>query len=99
MADYGNRPDGAKKGTGWLGELKRPDGNISTEISASFDDVLGGKDIPLIVPTLSKEELSALLQANPDDDDFFQKIPPSIIQKAIEHAVFRAKDGKSPFNE
>jgi hypothetical protein len=31
--DYGNRPDGSAKGGGYFGELKRPDGGVSTEIS------------------------------------------------------------------
>ncbi len=26
--DYGDRPDGSKKGSGYLGEIKRPDGRV-----------------------------------------------------------------------
>jgi hypothetical protein len=37
MADYGNRPDGSKKGRGYFGEIKRPDGAVSTELSVSVE--------------------------------------------------------------
>ena len=40
MSDYGKRTDGTNKGAGYFGELKRPDGSVSTEISVGvgFDD-------------------------------------------------------------
>ena len=52
MSDYGKRTDGTKKGPGYFGELKRPDGSVSTEISVGvgFDD--GEHEIPTLVPTL-----------------------------------------------
>lgn len=95
--DYGNRPDGTKKGTGFFGEIKRPDGNVMTEISIGVG--LNGKetDIPLIVPTLNKNELNYLMQNNPKSKMFMEKMPPSIIDKAVDHAVMRMKEGKSPF--
>jgi hypothetical protein len=54
--DYGNRPDGEKKGKGYFGEMKRPNGDVSTEISVGVG--MDGKEleIPLIVPTLTKKE-------------------------------------------
>jgi len=50
--DYGMRPDKTAKGSGYFGEIKRPDGNVMTEISIGVG--LNGKEtlIPLIVPTL-----------------------------------------------
>jgi hypothetical protein len=92
MADYGVRPNGQKKGTGWMGELKRPDGSVSTELSVSFSDILGGNPIPLIVPTLTPEEVNILLSL-PEG----QKAPEAIIRKAIDHARERDKQGLSPF--
>jgi hypothetical protein len=89
---YGKRPDGTNKGKGYFGELKRPDGDISTELSVTVN--LDGKDmdIPTIVPTLNKQEIDTLLSLKPD-----QKIPQSIIDKAKAHAKKRLAAGKSPF--
>jgi len=91
---YGKRPDGSAKGSGWLGELKRPDGRVSTELSVRFDDVLGGKDFPLLVPGLTQKEINTLLSLEPG-----QRPPDSIIDKAIAHAERRVKEGLSPFKE
>lgn len=94
---YGRRPDGTAKGEGYLGLLKRPDGRVSTEISASFDEVNNKKDIPLIVPTLTKKELDIILSLDEQSDDFFDKLPRSIIEKAVAHANKRIKEGKPVF--
>ena len=94
IQSYGKRPDGSQKGSGYFGELPRPDGKMSTELSIQFDDVLGGKPIPLIVPTLTKKELDLLL-STPEKDT--SKLPRSIIDKAIEHAKKRDAQGLSPF--
>lgn len=88
---YGARPDGTPKGAGWLGELKRPDGGVSTELSISFSDVLGGKDIPLLVPTLSPAEVQQVLKGG--------EPPRSAIDKAIQHAIQREQQGLSPFKD
>jgi len=95
--DYGSRPDGSKKGTGFFGEIKRPDGNVMTEISVGVG--LNGKEvnIPLIVPTLDKKEMSYLLRNDPSSKQFMERMPPSIMNKAVDHAVMRMKDNKSPF--
>ncbi len=95
--DYGNRPDGTAKGKGFFGEIKRPSGDISTEISIGVG--INGRevDIPLIVPTLNKKELNYLINADMDSSNFMEKMPKSILQKAYDHAVIRMKQGKSPF--
>lgn len=95
--DYGNRPDGSKKGAGYFGVIKRPDGKVMTEISIGV--ALDGKEtlIPLIVPTLDKKELDYLIKSNVKSKDFFSKLPPTIINKAVDHAVGRMKNGLSPF--
>jgi len=97
--DYGMRPDKTAKGSGYFGEIKRPDGNVMTEISIGVG--LNGKEtlIPLIVPTLNKSELNYLMRNNPDSEMFMEKMPKSIMDKAVDHAVMRMKEGKSPFAE
>lgn len=97
-AGYGFRPDGTPKGQGFLGPMKRPDGTTSTEISVGVN--LGGKemDIPLMVPGLSKSELTTLL-ALPLDDNFNKNLPKSILDKAVAHARQRMAEGKSVFAE
>ena len=86
---YGKRPDGTPKGRGFLGELKRPDGKVSTEISVGVN--IGGKemDIPTLVPTLTKAEVSSLLKGDRPSD--------AIVQKAVDHAKQRIAQGKSVF--
>jgi hypothetical protein len=90
MADYGNRHNSTeKKGAGYFGELKRPAGDISTEISIGVE--MDGKEveIPSIVPTLSKSEIDHLLAGKAPTDE--------IVKKAYEHAQTRIKQGKTPF--
>ena len=89
MSDYGKRTDGTNKGAGYFGELKRPDGSVSTEISVGvgFDD--GEHEIPTLVPTLSRKEINHLLSgAKPTD---------AIVGKAVEHARGRMAAGKGVF--
>jgi hypothetical protein len=95
--EYGKRPDGSMKGKGYFGEIKRPDGKVSTEISIGVG--LNGKEtlIPLIVPTLNKSELDYLIKGDLEAEDFMDKLPESIIDKAVDHAVMRMKQNKSPF--
>lgn len=94
------RPDGARKGLGFLGPLKRPDGGVSSEISIGVG--LGGKEIniPTMVPTLAKHEIDYLLSTPEDkimevDKEMFN----SIKQKAVDYAKMRLKSGKSVFAE
>jgi len=95
--DYGKRPDGTEKGRGWMGEIKRPDGNVMTEISIGVG--INGKEelIPLIVPTLTKKEINWLKNNDPESEGFMDKMPKGIIEKAVDHAAGRIKEGKSPF--
>jgi len=82
------RLNGELKGKGFFGELVRPDGSVSTEISIGVP--IGGKEtlIPSMVPTLNKAELEELLSL-PEG-----KMPsPGIIQKAIAHAKERMRNG------
>jgi hypothetical protein len=91
------RPDGSLKGIGYLGEQKLPDGSVATEYSMANDSV--GKtpdgnwrDFPLLVPSLTAEELSLLVN---DVIPNRRPVPPSIERKATEHALARMMAGRS----
>jgi len=89
VADYGLREDGTPKGDGFLGVLKRPDGQVSSELSFSAE--VNGKKIfaPLIVPTLTRQELDHLLGGGQPTQQIYDK--------AIQHALERQKAGKDMF--
>jgi hypothetical protein len=92
--DYGSRADGTPKGRGYFGELQRPDGSVSTELSIGVDLGYGETEIPLLVPTLSSEEVYWLINQESLDP---QAVPQQIIDKAIDHARMRIERGLSPF--
>jgi hypothetical protein len=89
LAPYGIRHSGqGAKGLGYFGALPGTDGH-STELSSEFDH--NGKSIehPLLVPTLSREQINQLLGgADPSED---------IYAKARAHALMRMQQGLSPF--
>lgn len=89
---YGKRQDGTEKGSGYFGEMKRPDGGVSTEISIGVEFDGKETEIPTMVPTLTKDELNTLLSL-PEGED----IPQGIVDKAVAHARKRIEEGKSPF--
>ena len=93
MQDYGTRPDGSRKGKGWLGPLKSPNGHDVTEYTIGVP--IGGKemDIPSVVPTLTKQEIAQVLSAA----DNGEGVPDAIRRKAIAHAEMMVKSGKSVF--
>jgi len=96
--NYGKRHNSETlKGNGWFGPLLRKNRKegASTEISAGFE--IEGKEveIPLLVPTLTPEEVTWLLST--PMNDLMGKLPKSISLKAVEHAKKRLSEGKSPF--
>jgi hypothetical protein len=93
-APYGYRLDGTPKGAGWLGPITHSNGATLTELAMGVS--IDGKEIliPSIVPTLTKDEIK-VLQNLPKG----QRTPDSIAQKAIQHAIERIKQGKSPFKD
>jgi hypothetical protein len=100
MEDYGMRHGGAgKKGSGWLGPMKRKDGGISTEISIGTSIKGKETEIPLMVPTLDEKEIKYLLNNDVKSKAFMKNMPDSIIKKAVEHANMRMQQNKSPFKE
>lgn len=90
------RPDGTKKGMGFLGPLPTKDGGIATEMSIGVE--IDGKEtlIPTLIPTLTKEEREWILGGgNPSQKG--DPIADAIAGKAIEHAKDRMSKGQSPF--
>lgn len=94
---YGNRWGSEDpKQQGYFGEVSRPDGHISGEISIGTD--LG--EVPTMVPGLTADELEWLLQSDPSAPKAFKsagKMPESIVQKAYDHAAMRRLNGLDPF--
>ena len=84
----GNKPFSAK-GMGYFGMIPTESGMPMTEYSTTFD--VDGKMVsaPLVVPTLTQEELSLL--ASGDD------VPESVYKKAYDFALQRLSEDKSPF--
>lgn len=88
-APRARREDGTPKGEGWLGSLHRPDGGISTELS--FDFHSDGRRIlaPLLVPTLSQDEVRHLLGGGKPTDEIYRK--------SIAHAMQQMHQGRGVF--
>jgi len=78
-----------KKGLGYFGQLKRPGGGISTELSIGVSIDGEEIEIPALVPTLTKKEIDYLLVGNEPNEE--------IIRKAVAHAKKRKVGGRSPF--
>lgn len=91
-SDDDRRPDGTRKGQGWLGVLERPDGRVSTEITIGVNIDGQETDIPALVPTLTRREVDTLLELEDG-----RPVPESIQRKAAEHARERIRRGLSPY--
>lgn len=82
---YGYRREGTPKHAGYFGELKRPGGGVSTELSIGVD----GEEIPSLVPTLSPREVARLLRGGAPTR--------AIVGKAADHAEARRQGGQPAF--
>jgi len=84
------RITGSKKSQqGFLGPIPNfVDNSIMTELSTNNDEVLGGQPYPLIVPTLTTEEIKIL--QNMAVKGNARNVPKSIRAKAERHAIERA---------
>ena len=89
---YGTRYGGGPKGSGWLGELMRPDGGMMTEYTIGMPINGVEMEIPSIVPTLTQEEVNLILNMGEGD-----QMPESVMRKAKDHAIMRINQGYSPF--
>ncbi|MHC4635686.1 MAG: hypothetical protein ACYSYU_10845, partial [Planctomycetota bacterium] len=96
LSDISAIPTGRQKGPGYFGTLDLPGGDVSTEYSIGVN--LDGREteIPTLVPTLTEEELSLMVN---DIIPNKKEIPEVIINKAISHARQRLSEGKGPFME
>lgn len=95
--NYGPRIDGTPKGVGFFGPLHKGS-EVVTEYATTVN--IDGKEtlIPTVVPTLSKGELDSVVnEATGGKRD--NKMWKSVIDKSVEHAKMRIKQGRSPFLE
>ena len=74
------------KGKGYFGLLPAAGGQVSTEISSTDEQ---GRHYPLLVPTLTQQEIQYLLQGNQPTNDIYNK--------AEMWAESRRQMGLSPF--
>ena len=86
------RPDGTQKGRGYFGPLRTPDGGTMTELSVGFNIDGREVDVPALVPTLTRGEVRAVLNAKQG-----QRLPQSVYVKAEAFARDRLARGLSPF--
>lgn len=98
IPDDWKRPDGSTKGLGFLGLLQLPNGKVASEYSIADSEKLKDKngnylDYPSLVPTLTKQEVQAVLNAATNNID----VPDSIKQKAEAFAIQRQQAGKPLF--
>lgn len=95
VGPYGKRNDGKTyKGSGWLGEIPVKGGGVATEYTVGVQ--IDGKeiDIPTLVPTLTKDEVSQMVN---DIIPNSKPVPDAIMEKAAAHAKKRLSEGKSVF--
>lgn len=87
---------GPPKGLGYFGPLTRPDDPNTVMSEYSLNGDINGKptEYPSIVPTLSKDELTSILNSKEG-----QPLPQSVLQKAQAYATQRVNAGQSPFAE
>ena len=94
-SNWGTREDGTAKGSGWLGPVRMPMGHgqdvasYMTELSAREEIDGAERDFPLLVPTLTPQELFYLRMGNNPTDNIYAK--------AIEFARNQLRTGKSTF--
>tara|TARA_R110002110_G_scaffold106729_8_gene267449 strand:+ start:2120 stop:5278 length:3159 start_codon:yes stop_codon:yes gene_type:complete len=92
------RLDGTPKGAnGFLGQItNNVTGEVMTELTIGGDPNHPDEPlIPLLVPTLTVDEIQFLQDMDPSDDA--SEIPEGIIEKAREHAQMRTEQGLSVF--
>lgn len=89
--NYGPRVDGTPKGNGFFGPLPTKTGEVATEISIGVNIDGKAREIPALVPTLTRPEIDSLLAGD--------KPSKAIVDKAVAHAQARIAQGRSPFAE
>ena len=90
IAPAGLRHSGmAPKSTGYFGPITRPDGAVSTELSAESDYQGKPMEYPLMVPGLSAAQMKELMSGSRPSED--------VNSIAYQHAVQRKQRGLDPF--
>jgi hypothetical protein len=91
------RADGSVKSAhGFLGPVEnKVSGGTMTEVSVGMEIDGEEVEVPVMVPTLTQEEIDFL--ANNEIEGNAKNFPESILVKAREHAVQRMAEGKSVF--
>lgn len=96
QGEYGLRPDGTPKGSGWLGpiEIRMPDGSTGVMTEYSVGVQINGKqtNIPSLVPTLTPEEVELM---KTDIVPNGKPVPDAIVRKAADFARKRIARGLS----
>jgi dihydroxyacetone kinase DhaKLM complex PTS-EIIA-like component DhaM len=95
----GKRSDGTVQGDGYFGKLTASDGSTLSHVSTTSSKVkVNNKEIefPLLVPTLTKEEVNTLINDIVPNNKY---VPDAIFNKAVDHANKRIKAGRSVFAE
>ena len=94
--EYGLRPDGTPKGSGWLGpvEIRKPDGSAGVMTEYSVGVQIDGKEtsVPSLVPTLTPEEVELM---RTDIVPNGKQVPLAIVEKAADFARKRIARGLS----
>tara|TARA_R110002126_G_scaffold95864_2_gene224793 strand:+ start:3938 stop:4366 length:429 start_codon:yes stop_codon:yes gene_type:complete len=90
------RSDGSKKSArGFLGPVQHSNGRTMTEVSVGVPINGEEMEIPLFVPGMPQEELDML--SNMEIEGNAKNFPRTSMLRAIEHAMRRLEEGKSPF--
>lgn len=86
--EYGRRPDGSLKQSGWRGEIKLGDGRIMTELTESA--TVDGREVsyPLIYEGITDDDLKSITEGRITDD---------IRRRAQDVALGRIRSGNDPF--
>ena len=102
------RPDGSRKGKGWLGGFKNAKGQDVSEYSVSVPTeelydmdlpkgaILNKSEtlIPTLVPGLDDNEIESVVKATEDEN---KKLSDEVMRKAFSHAQRQLSQGKSQF--
>ena len=81
--DYDTRADGSPVGRGFIGAIKDTMANMITEYNVMVEIEGEQVEIPTLVPTLSKEQLEALMELEGGE------VPEEIVMVALEWAAQR----------
>ena len=86
--EYGRRPDGSLKQSGWRGEIKLGDGRVMTELTESA--TVDGREVsyPLIYEGITDDDLKSITEGKITDD---------IRRRAQDVALGRIRKGNDPF--